>query len=117
MANNLKLIFADCFACGMRKEWAMHQLAEAQANELEIEKMPFYADGAADYIRLAIQQGVNMPFFTDGVKVSKNVADFIVEIPTKEELAELEKQEAMPEEEPKKKTKRRVKKVEAEDES
>lgn len=117
MANSLKLIFADCFACGMRKEWAMHQLAEAQANELEIEKVPFYADGAADYIRLAIQHGVNMPFFTDGAKVSKNVADFIVEVPTKEELAELEKQEAMPEGEPKKKTKRRVKKVEAEDES
>lgn len=99
MANNLKLIFADCFACGMRKTWAENQLAEAQANEIGIEKMPFYADGAAEYIRLAIEQGVNMPFFTDGVKVSKNVADFIVK------------------EEPKKKTKRRVKKVEAEDES
>ena len=104
MANSLKLIFADCFACGMRKEWAEHQLAEAQANELEIEKMPFYADGAADYIRLAIQQGVNMPFFTDGVKVSKNVADFI-------------KAEEPVEKAPKKTTKRRVKKVEAEDES
>lgn len=99
MASSLKLIFADCFACGMRKTWAENQLAEAQANELEIEKVPFYADGAAKYIRLAIQQGVNMPFFTDGVKVSKNVADFIEK------------------EEPKKKTKRRVKKVEAEDES
>lgn len=99
MANSLKLIFADCFACGMRKTWAENQLAEAQANEIGIEKMPFYADGAAEYIRLAIEQGVNMPFFTDGVKVSKNVADFIVK------------------EEPKKKTKRRVKKVEAKDES
>lgn len=99
MASSLKLIFADCFACGMRKEWAEHQLAEAQANEIGIEKMPFYAEGAAEYIRLAIEQGVNMPFFTDGVKVSKNVADFIEK------------------EEPKKKTKRRVKKVEAEDES
>lgn len=99
MASSLKLIFADCFACGMRKTWAENQLAEAQANEIGIEKVPFYADGAAEYIRLAIQQGVNMPFFTDGVKVSKNVADFIEK------------------EEPKKKTKRRVKKVEAEDES
>lgn len=99
MSKNLKLIFADCFACGMRKEWAEHQLAEARANEFDIEKLPFYADGAAEYIRLAINQGVNMPFFTDGVKVSKNVADFIVV------------------EEPKKKTKRRVKKVEAADES
>lgn len=100
MANSLKLIFADCFACGMRKEWAEHQLAEAQANEIGIEKMPFYAEGAAEYIRMAIEQGVNMPFFTDGVIVSKNVADFIVK------------------EEPKKKTsKRRVKKDEKKDES
>lgn len=100
--SKLVLIFADCFACGMRKEWAEHQLAEAQANDFEIEKLPFYADGAADYIRLAIQQGVNMPFFSDGKKVSKNVADFI------------EKDEQKPN---KKTTKRRVKKVEAKDES
>lgn len=95
---SLKLIFADCFACGMRKTWAENQLAEAQANEFEVEKVPFYAEGAAEYIKKAIQQGVNIPFFTDGTKCSKNVADFIVK------------------EEPKK-TKRRVKKVEAKDES
>lgn len=100
MAGSLKLIFADCFACGMRKTWAEHQLAEAQANELNIEKVPFYADGAAEAIRKAIQQGVNMPFFYDGEKCSKDVADFIeVEAPKK------------------KTTKRRVKKVEAKDES
>lgn len=100
--SKLVLIFADCFACGMRKDWAEHQLAEAQANDFEIEKLPFYADGAADYIRLAIQQGVNMPFFSDGKKVSRNVADFI------------EKAEQKPN---KKTTKRRVKKEEAKDES
>lgn len=99
MAGSLKLIFADCFACGMRKTWAENQLAEAQANEFEIEKVPFYADGAAEAIRKGIEQGVNIPFFFDGEKCSKSVADFI-------------KVEA-----PKKKTKRRVKKVEAEDES
>lgn len=99
--SKLVLIFADCFACGMRKEWAEHQLAEAQANDLEIEKLPFYADGAADYIRLAIKQGVNMPFFSDGKKVSKNVADFIEKT----------------EQKPNKKAKRRVKKEEARDES
>lgn len=99
MAGSLKLIFADCFACGMRKTWAENQLAEAQANEFEIEKVPFYADGAAEAIRKGIEQGVNIPFFFDGEKCSKNVADFIQV------------------EAPKKKTKRRVKKVEAEDES
>lgn len=96
MAGGLKLIYADCFACGMRKTWAENQLAEAQANELEVEKVPFYADGAAEAIRAGIEQGVNIPFFWDGEKCSKNVADFIVK---------------------KKTTKRRVKKVEAKDES
>lgn len=102
MAGSLKLIFADCFACGMRKTWAEHQLAEAQANELEIEKVSFYADGAAEAIRKGIEQGVNIPFFFDGEKCSKSVGDFI------------EKVEQKPN---KKTTKRRVKKVEAEDES
>lgn len=100
MAGNLKLIFADCFACGARKAWAESQLAEAQANELEIEKVPFYAEGAADAIRKGIEQGVNIPFFFDGEKCSKNVAGFI------------EKAEA-----PKKKTRKRVKKVEEVNES
>lgn len=95
MAGELKLIYADCFACGMRKTWAENQLAEAQANELEVEKVPFYADGAAEAIRAGIEQGVNIPFFWDGKKCSRNVADFIK----------------------KKTTKRRVKKVEAKDES
>lgn len=99
MAGSLKLVFADCFVCGARKTWAETQLALAQANEFEIEKVPFYADGAADAIRKGIEQGVNIPFFFDGEKCSKNVADFI-QVET-----------------PKKKSKRRVKKVEAEDES
>ena len=99
MAGSLKLIFADCFACGMRKTWAEHQMAEAQANELNIEKIPFYADGAAEYIRLAIKQGVNMPFFTDGEKVSKNVADFIkVEKPKKTSRKRVKKVEAVSDE-------------------
>lgn len=96
MASSLKLIFADCFACGMRKEWAEHQMAEAEANKLDIEKVPFYAQGAAEYINLAIEAGVNMPFFTDGKKVSKSVADFVeTEAPKK------------------KSSRKRVKKVEA----
>lgn len=95
MANSLKLVFADCFACGMRKEWAEHQLAESEASKLAIEKVPFYAPEAADYIRLAIKAGVNMPFFTDGEKVSKSVADFVVveEAPKKKKRAKRVKKE------------------------
>lgn len=96
MSKTLKLIYADCFACGMRKTWAENQMAEAEANQFEIEKVPFYADGAAEAIRKGIEQGVNIPFFYDGDKCAKNVADFVVK---------------------KKTTKRRVKKVEAIDES
>lgn len=96
MSKTLKLIYADCFACGMRKTWAENQLAEAEANQLDVEKVPFYADGAAEAIRKGIEQGMNIPFFFDGSKCSKNVADFI---------------------EKKKTSKRRVKKVEVVDES
>lgn len=102
MAGSLKLVFADCFACGMRKTWAENQLAEAQANQLEIEKVPFYVDGAADLINLAIKSGVNIPFFTDGEKVSKNVSDFI---------------NVKPVEKKKKTSRKRTKKVEANNES
>lgn len=99
MASSLKLIFADCYQCGAYGTWYESQQAVAVANEFEIETMPFYVDGAAEYIRLAIQQGVNMPFFTDGVKCSKNVEDFVV-VETK-----------------KKTSRKRVKKVEEADES
>ena len=96
MSKTLKLIYADCFACGMRKTWAENQLAEAEANQMDVEKVPFYADGAAEAIRKGIEQGVNIPFFFDGSKCSKNVADFIAK---------------------KKTSKRRVKKDEVADES
>ena len=95
MENNLKLIFADCYQCGAYKTWFESQQALAQAKEMNIEPVPFYVDGSAEYIRLAIKQGVNMPFFTDGTKCSKNVEDF-VEV---------------------KKTKKRVKKAAKKDES
>ena len=99
MANNLKLVFADCYECGAYATWYESQQAVAVANEYEIEAIPFYTDGAAEYIRLAINQGVNMPFFTDGEKCSKNVEDFIEKKTTK------------------KSSKRRVKNTEVADES
>lgn len=98
MASNLKLVYADCYECGAYATWYESQQAAAVASEYEIEPIPFYTDGAADYIRLAIAQGVNMPFFTDGTKCSKNVEDFI-------------------EKTKKKTTRKRVKKAEGNDES
>ena len=96
--NNITLVFADCFECGMRKTWADNQKAVAQANKMNIIKIPFYADGASELIRLGLQQHVSLPFFTDGQKCSKNVADFI------------EKEPEVVEEKPKTTKKRRTKK-------
>ena len=97
--NSIKLVFADCFECGMRKTWAENQKAVAVANKLDIVKIPFYADGASELIRLALQQQVKLPFFTDGVKCSKNLEDFV------------QKEPEIVKEQPKKTRKRRTKKA------
>lgn len=99
---SIKLIFADCFECGMRKTWAENQKAIAEANKLDIIKIPFYADEASELIRLALKQQVRLPFFTDGEKCSQNIEDF------------LEKQQGIEPEQPKKK-KSRKKKAEAQE--
>lgn len=74
---SIKLVFADCFECGMRKTWAENQKAVAEANKLNIVKIPFYVDEASELIRKALQQQVRLPFFTDGEKCSQNIEDFI----------------------------------------
>lgn len=74
---SIKLVFADCFECGMRKTWAENQKAVAEANKLDIVKIPFYVDEASELIRKALQQQVRLPFFTDGEKCSQNIEDFI----------------------------------------
>lgn len=102
---SIKLVFADCFECGMRKTWAENQKAIAEANKLDIVKIPFYVDEASELIRLALKQQVRLPFFTDGVKCSQNVEDFIKK---EEETAEIV------EEKPKTTRKRRAKKSEVE---
>lgn len=74
---SIKLVFADCFECGMRKTWAENQKAVAEANKLDIVKIPFYVDEASELIRKALKQQVRLPFFTDGEKCSQNIEDFI----------------------------------------
>lgn len=74
---SIKLVFADCFECGMRKTWAENQKAVAEANKLDIVKIPFYVDEASELIRKALQQQVRLPFFTDGEKCSQSIEDFI----------------------------------------
>lgn len=107
---SIKLVFADCFECGMRKTWAENQKAVAEANKLDIVKIPFYVDEASELIRLALKQQVRLPFFTDGEKCSQNIEDFI----EKEE-----KSEEVEEEQPKKtkRSRKKAQKVETEDEN
>lgn len=99
---SIKLVFADCFECGMRKTWAENQKAVAEANKLDIVKIPFYVDEASELIRKALKQQVRLPFFTDGEKCSQNIEDFI------------EKDEEQPK--TTKRSRKKAEKVETEDE-
>lgn len=98
---SIKLVFADCFECGMRKTWAENQKAVAEANKLDIVKIPFYVDEASELIRKALKQQVRLPFFTDGEKCSQNIEDFI------------EKEEEQPK--TTKRSRKKAQKVETED--
>ena len=93
------LVYQDAPLCGARCNWGLEQTKVAQAEGLEIVKIPFtHASeqiNAKELILRAAKAGMHLPFFTDGEKFSQNVADFA---------------EAKPE--PKKRTKKSQKKDE-----
>jgi hypothetical protein len=74
--KTIKLYYQDCPDCGSRKEWAAAQNAIATANGIEIIKTSFIVDGAKEIIRAAAKEGVNLPFFYDGEKFAKDLAEF-----------------------------------------
>ncbi len=63
MKSTVKLVFQDCATC----KWGL-SLPDIQkcADKLKlgaVEKMPFWAEGAAEIIKKADKQGVTIPFF------------------------------------------------------
>lgn len=79
MSKQIKLVYQDCPMCGARKSWGEEQTKFANDYGFEIVKTPFFKWGAADLIFEATRQGMSLPFFTDGVKFSKDLKDFAEE--------------------------------------
>ena len=84
MAKEVKLIYQDCPMCGARENWGKRQTEVANKHGLKIVEVPFSSPGASDIIVEAILGDTKfitgdktMPFFTDGEKYSKELADFL----------------------------------------
>lgn len=100
MSKEILLIYQDCALCGDKKEWGAAQLALASKASQPVRKVSFVAEEAQGLPAKAVKAGItSMPFFTDGVHFAKSV----------EELLGLQKAEAKP----KKSTKKKIKKEEA----
>ena len=77
--KRIYLIYQDCPLCGARKEWGEEQLKIANTNGFEIVKMSFVSPLADEYIKTAVYKKHigKLPFFTDGEKYSRDLADFV----------------------------------------
>ena len=77
--KKIYLIYQDCPLCGARKEWGEEQLKIADTNGFQIVKMSFVSPLADEYIKTAVYKKHigKLPFFTDGEKYSRDLADFV----------------------------------------
>lgn len=64
------LVSFDCAKCGSTK-YLYEQLLKKN-RKFEFKKV----NGGEDVLKMAAEKGVAAPFFTDGVKFSRNLADF-----------------------------------------
>lgn len=82
MKPKITLVYQDCPSCGVHEAWYNRQMTIAESAGIEIVKVSFVIPGIAEIIREANKKGVkSCPFFTDGKKFSKNLADFIEKTP------------------------------------
>lgn len=93
MPKEVKFIYQDCAMCGARKGWGEQQHQIAHKHGLKIVKTPFFTPGAEGLMWKAVESGIkSYPFYTDGVKFSKNIEDF-VEKPKKKRNTRKKKEE------------------------
>lgn len=84
MPKEVKYIYQDCAMCGSRAGWAKQQYQIAHRYGLTIKKTPFFTPGADGLMWKAVESGIkSYPFYTDGVKFSKNIEDFVEKPKTK----------------------------------
>lgn len=77
--KRIYLIYQDCPLCGARKEWGEAQTKIANTHGFEIVKMSFVSPKADEFIKTAVYEKHigKLPFFTDGEKYSRDLADFV----------------------------------------
>lgn len=61
--KSVRLVYQDCATCKWGLSMADIQKAADKLGLGTVEKMPFYAEGAAKIIKDADNQGVTVPFF------------------------------------------------------
>lgn len=76
MPKKIMLVYQDCPMCGARQGWGEEQTKLADDFGLEIVNLPHSQTGVKDLIWNACKAGMTLPFFTDGVRFSKDLRDF-----------------------------------------
>ncbi|MBQ3306423.1 hypothetical protein IJH02_03250 [Candidatus Saccharibacteria bacterium] len=85
MSREILLLYQDCPMCGVHAAWGAKQMEIAKKNKLVFREVSFITPEAikARYMQNAVKKGIrSYPFFTDGVKFSRSLADFIEEKPS-----------------------------------
>lgn len=78
MNKKLVVVYQDCPTCGNRKEWGEKTIAVAKQSGLDIRYVSFATMEGQKLCKEAVYAGIGkLPFITNGVKFSDNIADFI----------------------------------------
>lgn len=79
LANpDILLVYLDCPMCGRRENWGKKQTEIANTYGLKFRTVSFVSPEAKGLMMKAVQHGIkDYPFFTDGKKFSKTLADFV----------------------------------------
>lgn len=73
----LLLIYQDCYDCEHSKSWHEQVKSDAANHGVLIKYTPHNTPGAKELILEAHEQGITVPFLTDGKKYSRNLTDFV----------------------------------------
>lgn len=89
MSREILLIYQDCPYCKPREEWGEKQKAVQKKYGLKVRARPFDGVGVDGIIQKAQSRGVNsLPFYTDGVRFSYELIDFVEDAKRVKEAAD-----------------------------
>ena len=80
MPSSVFLVHQDCVDCKPMADWLAADWDLARERGIEIIKLPFFKKGAPELIRKAAENGITLPFFSDGEKVAKHLPKLLEDI-------------------------------------